>query len=317
MRTALANQFFTLLIVPERSSKVRRIQVPRRLVTLLGAFVVLFVSGLGSVGAHYFYVIDQVAQNRVLSHENVELRDHLAKANVKIEEIGQDLTQVDLLDRKLREITRLSDPARGLAIGPVAEPVAVGGTFDLETGLFAAPPMQEDPEHQQLEYALLESRMAGLAVEAKRQEASLRELSRYFEEQSSLLGNTPSIWPVRGWVTSEFGMRDDPFTGASTMHHGLDISTPDGKPVMSPAAGTVAFTGDRGGYGKVLVIDHGLGVTSFYAHLSEVLVKAGDSVKRGEHIAAVGNTGRSTGPHLHYEIRSYDVPINPRTYILE
>ncbi|MFH1808575.1 MAG: M23 family metallopeptidase [Pseudomonadota bacterium] len=303
--------------MPERSSRVRRIQVPRRLVTVFGMALLLGLSGLGAAGAHYYYVIDQVAQNRVLLRENSELRDHLTRANQSLDQIGQSLTRVDLFERKLREITRLNDPARGLAIGPVNEPMAIGGTFDVDTGTFAVPPVNEDPARQQLEYALLESRLSGLAVETRRQEVTLGELSRYFDDQQNLLSNTPSVWPVRGWLTSEFGMRDDPYTGARTMHLGLDISTADGKPVMAPATGTVAFAGDRGGYGNVVVIDHGRGISTFYAHLKEILVKPGDTVKRGDHIAAVGNTGRSTGPHLHYEVRLNDLPINPVTYILE
>jgi murein DD-endopeptidase MepM/ murein hydrolase activator NlpD len=313
----VANRSFTLLIVPERSSRVRRVQVPRRLVTALGLALLLVLSSLGAAGAHYYYVIDQVAQNQVLHRENAALRDHLARANGRLDAIGEALTRVDVFERKLREITRLNDPARGLAIGPVNEPLAMGGTFDVDTGLFAVPPVAEDPAHQALEYALLESRLAGLAVETRRQEVTLGELSRYFDDQQTLLSNTPSVWPVRGWVTSEFGMRDDPYTGARAMHLGVDISTAEGKAVMAPAAGTVAFAGDRGGYGNVLVIDHGRGVTTFYAHLKEILVKAGDGVKRGDHVGAVGNTGRSTGPHLHYEVRMHDLPINPFIYILE
>jgi murein DD-endopeptidase MepM/ murein hydrolase activator NlpD len=313
----LANRSFTLLIVPERSSQVRRVQVPRSLITLVGALVVLAVSALGAAASHYYYIVDEARENRTLVLENQELQQHLAATTSKLGDVGDALKRIDKLDRKLREITRLSDPARGLAIGPINEPLAVGGAVDLETGLFAVPPVPEDPERRKLEYALLDSRLYGLTAEARRQEASLRELSHYFEEQSALLENTPSIWPVRGWVTSEFGMRDDPYTGARSMHLGVDVSTAEGKPIMSPASGTVTFAGDRGGYGNVIVIDHGLGITTFYAHLKEMLVKVGDQVVRGQHVGSVGNTGRSTGPHLHYEVRAHSIPINPRIYIIE
>jgi len=296
---------------------VRRVQVPRSLITLAGALVVLVVSALGAAASHYYYIVDEARENRTLVQENQELQHHLAATTAKLGDVGDALKRIDKLDRKLREITRLSDPARGLAIGPINEPLAVGGQVDLETGLFAVPPVPEDPERRKLEYALLDSRLYGLTAEARRQEASLRELSHYFEEQSALLENTPSIWPVRGWVTSEFGMRDDPYTGARSMHLGVDVSTAEGKPIMSPASGTVTFAGDRGGYGNVLVIDHGLGITTFYAHLKEMLVKVGDQVVRGQHVGSVGNTGRSTGPHLHYEVRAHSIPINPRIYIIE
>jgi len=313
----LASRSFTILVVPERSSEVRRIQIPRALLNALGIFAMLFVTALGAAGAHYYFIIDQAVQNRVLLKENAELRGNIEQMSGKLDDVNTTLNRVDLFDRKLREITRLSDPSRGLAIGPVNEPLAVGGSGDIEAGLFAAPPEPQDPEQQQLEFALLDARLLGLAGEARRQETSLRELSHYFDEQSALLENTPSVWPVQGWVTSEFGMRDDPYTGSRTMHLGLDISTAEGKAVMAPANGVVAFAGDRAGYGWVLVLDHGMGITSFYGHLKEMLVQVGDKIVRGQHIASVGNTGRSTGPHLHYEVRAHDIPVNPRVYILQ
>jgi murein DD-endopeptidase MepM/ murein hydrolase activator NlpD len=109
----------------------------------------------------------------------------------------------------------------------------------------------------------------------------------------------------------------DPYTGERRMHEGLDVATPHGQPVQTPSDGTIVFVGTEGGYGKVLVVDHGYGVKTRYGHLSEIFVGLGDRVLRGEKIAAVGNTGRSTGPHLHYEVRVNGIPENPRKFILE
>lgn len=313
----MADRFFTLIVVPERSSKVRRVQVPRRFITLAGGLLVLFVAVLGAATVHYFYVIDQVTQNRSLRAENTRIKKHMVLAEGRISKIEKEFARVNSFDRKLREITKLSDPIRGLAIGPVNKPVANGSSFDSSLSLFASPPPADDPDQLDLEFALLESRLHGISAAFKRQESSLRQLSRYYDAEKSLLANTPSIWPLHGWVTSEFGMRDDPYTGARTMHHGLDISGPEGKPVIATAGGVVVYAGVRGGYGNAVVIDHGMGVVTFYAHMKEYLVKVGDKIKRGQHIGALGNTGRSTGPHLHYEIRVNDVPVNPRSYILE
>jgi murein DD-endopeptidase MepM/ murein hydrolase activator NlpD len=132
-----------------------------------------------------------------------------------------------------------------------------------------------------------------------------------------MLASTPSIWPTQGWVTSDFGVRLDPYSADRSMHQGLDISTPHGQPVQTPSDGTVVFNGTEGGYGKVLVIDHGYGVKTRYGHLSETFVRLGERVSRGQKVAAVGNTGRSTGPHLHYEVRVNGIPENPRKFILE
>jgi len=109
----------------------------------------------------------------------------------------------------------------------------------------------------------------------------------------------------------------DPYSAERVMHQGLDVATPYGQAVFAPSEGTVVFTGTEGGYGKVLVIDHGYGVKTRYGHLSEITVREGERVKRGAKVAAVGNTGRSTGPHLHYEVRVNGIPENPRKFVLE
>ena len=145
----------------------------------------------------------------------------------------------------------------------------------------------------------------------------MRELHEYFDDQALLLASTPSIWPTRGWVTSDFGVRLDPYTAERVMHRGLDSATPHGQSVYAPSDGTVVYAGPEAGYGKVLVIDHGYGVKTRFGHLSKLEVKTGDRVKRGQLVGAVGNTGRSTGPHLHYEVRVNGIPENPRKFILE
>ena len=118
-------------------------------------------------------------------------------------------------------------------------------------------------------------------------------------------------------MTSDFGTRMDPYTAERKMHQGMDIATPHGQPVYAPSDGTVVFAGNEGGYGKVLVMDHGYGVKTRYGHLSEIHVRLGQRVSRGDKVASVGNTGRSTGPHLHYEVRVNGIPENPRKFILE
>jgi murein DD-endopeptidase MepM/ murein hydrolase activator NlpD len=118
-------------------------------------------------------------------------------------------------------------------------------------------------------------------------------------------------------VTSDFGHRLDPYTADRVMHKGLDIAVPYGTTVVAPADGTVVFASTEGGYGNVLVIDHGYGIKTRFGHLSGILVKAGEKVRRGDKVALSGNTGRSTGPHLHYEVRVNGMPENPRKFILE
>jgi len=156
-----------------------------------------------------------------------------------------------------------------------------------------------------------------LGKKVKAQEQEARALKSYFEDQQALLASAPSIWPVRGWVTSDYSVRLDPYTGERVMHEGLDIATAMGTPVRAPADGTVVFSGLEGGYGHVLVLDHGYGLKTRYGHLLRIDVKVGQKVRRSDVVAAVGNSGRSTGPHLHYEVRVNGVADNPRKFILE
>jgi len=136
-------------------------------------------------------------------------------------------------------------------------------------------------------------------------------------ELQSLIASTPSEWPVRGRVSSGVGTRRDPWTGEPEFHAGLDIPEPIGTPVRAAADGRVDFSGSRAGGGQVVVLDHGRGVVTKYAHLSKIHVKKGETVRKGEEIAAVGNTGKSTSPHLHYELRLNGVPIDPRRQLLQ
>ena len=155
-----------------------------------------------------------------------------------------------------------------------------------------------------------------LQSETVTQEQSLSELEKLLEAKKDVLTHTPSIWPIAGWVTSNFGFRTNPFTGLTQMHEGLDISNRVGTPILAPADGIVSDIGNDNANGRILVVSHGFGITSRFAHLSKTIVKVGQKVNRGDKIAEVGMTGKTTGPHLHYEVRLSGIPVNPTRYIL-
>ncbi len=155
-----------------------------------------------------------------------------------------------------------------------------------------------------------------LNTASQRQENSFGSLLDKLEGQRNLLASTPAIRPTDGWMTSRFGHRVSPFTGRKEFHKGLDIANRKGTAILATANGIVSYAGRKGPMGNVLVIDHGHGMITRYAHLSEALKKQGEKVKRGDIIAQMGNSGRSTGPHLHYEVHLNGVPVNPATYIL-
>jgi murein DD-endopeptidase MepM/ murein hydrolase activator NlpD len=136
------------------------------------------------------------------------------------------------------------------------------------------------------------------------------------EGQRNLLASTPAIRPTSGWTTSRFGRRVSPFTGRKELHKGVDIANREGTVILATANGVVSYAGKKGAMGNIMVIDHGHGIVTRYAHLSKSLKKRGEKVKRGDIIAQMGNSGRSTGPHLHYEVHLNGVPVNPAKYIL-
>ena len=130
------------------------------------------------------------------------------------------------------------------------------------------------------------------------------------------MASTPAIRPCKGWKTSNFGYRISPFTGRREFHKGFDIANRKGTPIVATADGVISFSSQKGLLGNALYIDHGHGMVTRYGHLDKILVKRGKSVKRGDKIATMGNTGRSTGPHVHYEIHMNGIPVNPEQYIL-
>lgn len=305
----MANKSFTLIVVPDHHSEVKRFRLEKRWVYQASAAAVVLVL-LGIIGfSHYLSIVSEAGENPGLREENVALKTELKAIRERIGHIDSVLDRVERFDQKLRAITLLSDPQRNLAMGPTENDpnTSAGGSADNPFTRLAS---SDNPKE-------LSEKLERLSAGATRQEQSLQELQAYFQDQRSLLASTPSVWPVRGWVTSDFGPRLDPYTSERVMHAGLDIAGPHGKEVISPSDGTVVFAGLEGGYGNVLVVDHGYGIKTRFGHLAMIKVKPGEKVKRGQVVAALGNTGRSTGPHLHYEVRVNGIAQNPRKFILD
>jgi murein DD-endopeptidase MepM/ murein hydrolase activator NlpD len=148
-------------------------------------------------------------------------------------------------------------------------------------------------------------------------EGNIHTLDQHLLDKESFLNSTPTILPTEGWITSYFGQRISPYLGKLKMHEGLDVGAPYGTPVMAPADGIVTFSGEKAGFGKFVQVDHGYGIETIYAHNQSLGVRSGEKVKRGALLAAVGNTGHSTGPHLHYEVRVNGIAVDPLYFILE
>lgn len=152
---------------------------------------------------------------------------------------------------------------------------------------------------------------------AQLEEQRFADLYEHFQDRAVILRATPSTLPAEGWLSSPFGYRSNPFVGAKTFHAGIDIANREGTFIRAPADGLVTYASTQGGFGKVIRIDHGYGIVTKYGHTAQILVRSGERVKRGQKIAMMGSSGRSTGPHLHYQVEVKGKPVNPRSFILE
>ena len=148
-------------------------------------------------------------------------------------------------------------------------------------------------------------------------ELKIHEIDQFLLDKESFLRSTPTLLPSQGWITSYYGMRRSHYAMRVKMHEGIDIGAKSGRPIVATADGIITFAGEKPGFGNYVQIDHGYGVETVYAHAQKVLVQKGQRIKRGESIAKVGSTGYSTGPHVHYEVRVNDVPVDPLYFILE
>jgi murein DD-endopeptidase MepM/ murein hydrolase activator NlpD len=267
---------------------------------------------VGSV--RYYYVSDQINENNVLRQQNTELKKQLVQVNEKVASVQNLMDRVQRFDTKLRAITQLHDPKRHLALGPFDIRSSEGGPEEIGA---VDPLVKAIGENPQRSIALLGQHLDDITKQAEKLEGSLRQLETFMVGQKIRLSSTPSIWPARGWLTSGFGVRMDPYTGKPIMHSGIDIANQPGALVLATANGVVSFCGNSGGYGLEVVVDHGFGLRTRYGHLNEAQVRLGDHVERGDTVGKIGNSGRSTGPHLHYEVEVNGLCEDPKNYILE
>jgi murein DD-endopeptidase MepM/ murein hydrolase activator NlpD len=167
------------------------------------------------------------------------------------------------------------------------------------------------------DYAKFDYKYSQIKDVVSAMEGQIHELDQFLLDKESFLGSTPTILPADGWITSYFGQRISPYLGKVKMHEGLDVGAPYGTEVHAPADGIVTFSGEKAGFGKFVQVDHGYGIETIYAHNQSLFVRPGQKVKRGHLLSGVGNTGHSTGPHLHYEVRVNGIAVDPLYFILD
>ena len=294
------SKHYTLILVRNEGSRFRKWRVSLLQVVALAATVgVLTVTAAYSTWAAFSSRVNRGELAR-LHEENETLR----LTNQSFE---------NRLDGLHSRLTDSEDRTRKLAIVAGLENLGASS----EAGIGGQPPA-EAPAPGQL---IQESGPAALLSQAEGRSSSLSKTLELVESRLSdnlrLISSTPSIAPVRGLYTSTFGFRRDPITGQRAYHSGVDISAPPGKPVKASADGVVTKTEQYGGLGRAVFVAHGFGVTTVYGHLSRITVTPGQRIERGAIVGLVGNTGRATGYHLHYEVQVNGQPTNPLAYILD
>lgn len=304
---------YTVLFIDDKGNPVRESMVSKRAIRMLTTLAVILI-GLCATGTYrYIHMQKELAgkddllamierQNSDLEGQRIQLQSFAHEIN----NLKASLVDLNDFESKIRIMANLEHKPDQASL------FAMGGSMpdDLDPNL----PLSQDHDrlvrqmHDQIEHVQQASSVQG---------NSFKSLIKSLESKRNLLAATPSLRPTKGWYSSKFGYRVSPFTGRKEFHKGLDIATREGTPIIAPADGMITFSSKKWLIGNMLTIDHGYGMVTRYGHVSKFLKHKGNRVKRGDVIALVGNTGRSTGPHLHYEVRLNGVPVNPTKYILD
>ena len=293
-------------------SNIREISIHK-----LGVLSFLFLA-VGAIGSLAYMGVDyhrlkRIAFNNKTLTQTIESnrneirsqRDQIQAFARNIESLKGNVDNLTKLEEKVRliaDIQKTGDSSGFIGIGGIPE-------NDLDQDI----PL--DARHNNLIREMHEQ-VNQTALVTKQKVVNFEDLIKQLEKKKNLLASIPSIRPVKGWITSKFGYRKSPFTGKRTFHSGLDISNRVGTKVIATADGKVSYAAQKMYFGNLVVIDHGYGKVTKYGHLQKILVKSGQRVKRGDVVALLGNTGQSTGPHVHYEVRINNAPVNPLKYIL-
>ena len=293
------------MILPSDASKSGKWSISAGTYKFARNFLIFLAVAVAYIIFDYASMRQEVSNVYQYEQEIAAQRGELHSLSTQIATLEEKMDKLKFFDKKLRIIANLEVPERSSS-----SILGMGGSNEEDFFTTAEEKRNE-----------LVKRMKGditrLDEESNIQETSFVELQEYLKKKSSLLASTPSIAPAKGWHTSRYGKRISPFTGRVQNHNGKDIANRVGTPIVAPADGIVTKVKRMPALGKMIEISHGNGIKTRYGHLSETKIKVGKKVRRGDLIALMGNTGRSTGPHLHYEILVEGVHVDPDKYILD
>jgi|SRR6187399_916467 len=297
----MAKRFYTCIIVPDASHRLHKLRIPEKALHALAGFGVLSFFVAVALSFSYAHMAFKASDYDQLQAENTNLKIKTKDLQVSTSKLSSKINELETLSEKITSVIE-NDPvftqAKKLNVRPEG-----GSRVDLTTSqLIAGSDLSSNLD-------VLRDRANGL-------ESQYNLLSQVVDQRLVMDAVTPNIWPIRSHqIGSSYGTRLDPFDSSEEVHLGLDIVAPVGSPVKSPATGTVKVAQRESDYGNLIVIDHGNGLTTRYGHLSGYAVHVGDKVTKRQLIGWVGMTGRTTGPHLHYEVRLNERPLNPRSYL--
>ena len=342
MNGAEDSDAYTVVIFRGSTAKPLRFSFSRKLVSKLLIVGAIFVLVDILVISHYVIRTGEVWELSAFRAEAMSAREQTGAFSSAVDDLKKRLTSMKEVNQRLRVMLGIEAPKTGDMVngrGGVDVPLPDGNTLPTSekttksdagaqhfssvetsqsdlTGQTSPSAGSNSPTEQEMITSIKDG-IDWLSKEAAIQEQSLQELSLAAEQKSSRWAATPSIWPVKGWVTSGFGPRVSPFTEKPAWHDGLDIGAAANAPVQAPAQGRVTAVGFDPKLGNVVKVDHGFGIETLYGHLAKALVKEGQRVKRGEVVGLVGSTGLATGPHLHYMVKVHGQALDPVKYILE
>jgi len=279
-------------------------------------FFIFFAMGSGGslayIGIDYYHLKTITFKNNTLKQTIASHCDEIQSQRDQIQAFAKN---IEILKSQVGNLSKLAGKVRLIADiekkGEASGFIGIGGIPENELDK----DIPIEARHNKL-IREMHGQVNQTTLAAKQQVLNFEDLIIQLSKKKNFLASTPSIRPVKGWITSKFGYRKSPFTGKKTFHSGLDISNKRGTKIIATADGKVSYAARKMYFGNIVVIDHGYGKVTKYGHLQKILVKSGQQIKRGEIIGLLGNTGQSTGPHVHYEVRIKNVPVNPLKYIL-
>jgi murein DD-endopeptidase MepM/ murein hydrolase activator NlpD len=303
---------FSFIVLGGSGTTIKQIHCSRRklygLAALAGLIFLVGCYGLFDYLAVHGRLATKNNVEKALAQQTEEVlhqREQIQKFAVEINDLKEKLIQLNKFEEQIRVIANIDQPdGRDSLFG-------VGGSTPEDLN----PNIELTVRHQRL-IKDMHRHINQLDTASSHQIANFETLLDRLEAQKNMLAHTPAIRPAAGWISSRFGYRQSPFTGRREFHKGMDIANRVGTPIVASADGIVSYCGKKGLIGNLVVVDHGHGLVSRYGHIDSMEINVGSAVKRGQIIARMGNTGRSTGPHLHYEVRLNGVPVNPSKYIL-